>query len=140
MALHFMEAEIPIPSQGLPTGLCVWGGKWGGGAEIRQGSFSFIPASDKGPPAPSPPPPLGLPAVVLVTGAALGLPKPPSPTTAGQSCPKHITGSRLQRMSWNQAQPPFSAKTLPFSARARQARQWGHHYPNNEASGMQEAD
>lgn len=55
MALHFMGAEIPVPSQGLPIGLGGWG-QWGEGAEIRQGPLSFIPAPDKGPPAPSPSP------------------------------------------------------------------------------------
>lgn len=86
--------------------------------------------------SPVPPPPPGLPAVVLVTGASLWLPKPPTPTRACQSCPKHITGSRLQRMSWKQAEPPFSAKTLPFLPGPDRPDNGGHRYPNNEASGI----
>lgn len=85
--------------------------------------------------SPALPPPPGLPAVVLVTGAALWLQKPPTPC---QSCPHHIIGSRLQRMSWKQAESPFSAKTLPFVPGPDKPDNGGHRYPNNEASGMTE--
>lgn len=136
MALHFMGAGIPMPSQELAIG--------GGGGSAVKGL-----RSDKGL-SPSfqlqtkdhllpPPSPSRAPCCCPSEGGCPRAPQAPTHSEACQSCPKHITGSRLQRMSWNQAQPPFSAKTLPFSARARQARQWGHHYPNNEASGMQEA-
>lgn len=57
--------------------------------------------------SPFPPPPPGRPAVVLVTRVALWFPRPPSPSTLQAL-------STLQKTRWNQAEPLFSAKTLPF--------------------------
>lgn len=70
----FWEHSPPSLPRGLSSGLPAEGDEGGG----------WDQAPDKEPPAPllplPPPPGGGLPAVVPVTGAALCLPRPPSPT------------------------------------------------------------
>lgn len=110
-ALVFTWSRNANPSQGLPGGL---GGQRGEGLGSSKAPLPYSCSRQRTTCSPAFPPTPGLPAVALVTGAALWLPELPPPTMARQSCPKHIIGSRLQRRSWNQAEPPVSAKTLPF--------------------------
>ena len=130
--LSFKSRDVnPLPG-------AAWEAWEGSGVEDWDQAGAPLPCSSSRqrttcPPALPPPP--GLPAVVLVTGAALCLQEPPPPC---QSCPQHIIGSRLQRMSWKQAESPFSAKTLPFVPGPDKPDNGGHRHPNNEASGMME--
>lgn len=108
-ALQCPGSRHQSPSRGCLPG---WGGPWGGGAVGVLGSGSRQRTTCS---LPQPPPP-GLPAVVLVTWLPCGSSSPhPQP---GPACPAPsiVTGSRQQRTSWNQAEPRFSAKTLPFMA------------------------
>ena len=103
---------LPLPASHLLSAFCTV--SWS----------SFIPAPDKEPPAPLVcfPPNPGLPAVALVTGAALGLLPPapnPAPLCLPPACYREGAGS------WPSF--PFSAKTLPFMPgpdRPDNARSW----------------
>lgn len=111
MTLYSLGAGMPIPPRGCLGGL---GGQRGEGLGSSKAPLPYSCSRQRTTCSPALPPTPGLPAVALVTGAALWLLELPPPTMARQSCPKHIIGSRLQRKSWNQAEPLFSAKTLPF--------------------------
>lgn len=111
----------------------VWEGSGVEGLGSGKGPFPLFQLQTKNHLLPSSPSPSRAPCCCPSDRGcpvALGAPTP------CQSCPKHITGSRLLRMSWKQAESSFSAKTLPFMPGPDKPDNGGHHYPNNEASGM----
>lgn len=134
MALHLLGLEVPIPSQGRPRRLeGAVGAEGPGSGKDPSPSFQLYTKNHL---LPVPPPPPGLPAVVLVTGAAPSphlpprLPVLPQAHYRLQTAENELESGRASLLCQNST----------FLARARQARQWGHRYPNNEASGMKEGN